>query len=198
MIRIGFWFSLIFILAAPEGIRLLDDKWIPMTTTFQLMIVYTLFDPLISGLKSLLTAVGKPEAIARTRILQFVVFMPSIILLGNYFGIEGVAIAADIMIATGTFFLFKQASPHVDYSRNLLWLWPTIALLLTTVIILLFTPTWQNASNGFILVGKSVIITAVYWGVLLLMERKELLLGWEMVWGLVRPKFQSIFNRKGN
>jgi PST family polysaccharide transporter len=196
MVRTSFWFSLLFILTAPEGIELfLEAKWLPMVTTFQLMIVYTLFDPLLTILTGLLIAVGEPGYILRTRVIQFIIFIPSVILLAALNGIEGVAIAADMMIAVGTIFLFRHAGRFVDYSRRILWGWPAVALLVTAGLTLLLTPLWQSLSLWLSLLGKGLLISTVYWAILLLMERDELWRGWQMVWGLVGPSLRGRLGR---
>lgn len=192
MVRTGFWFSLLFISVAPEGTELfLEAKWLPMVMTFQLMIVYALVDPLVSILKSLLIAVGQAGLILRTKILQFIIFFPSVILLASLNGIEGVAIAADIMITVGVFFMLRYVGLFVDYSPTIVWGWPIIALLLATGMELLLTAVWQSLSLWASLLGKGILISTIYWGVLLLMERDELSRGWQMAWGLVTPRLQE-------
>ena len=192
MVRTGFWFSLVFISIAPEGIELfLEAKWLPMVTTFQLMIVYTLFDPLMATLSRLLIAVGQTGVILRTKVFQFIIFVPSVILLAALNGIEGVAIAADVMIVVGMFFLSRHVGKFVDYSRTMLWGWPVIALLLAAGAVLLLTAVWQSLPLWGSLLGKGILISTIYWGVLLLMERDELRRGWQMVWGLVSPRLRE-------
>ena len=196
MVRTGFWFSLLFILVAPEGIELfLEAKWLPMVTTFQLMILYTLFDPLLSTLNSLLIAVGQPGLILRTRLFQLIIFVPTVILLAAVNGIEGVAVATDIMIVVGTIFLFRHVGRFVDYSRFTLWGWPTVALLITAGAALLLTPVWDRMSLWISLLAKTAVISTIYWLVLVLMEREELQRGWEMVWGLVGPRWRGRMRR---
>ena len=198
MVRTGFWFSLLFISIAPEGIELfLESKWLPMVTTFQLMIIYTLFDPLMSTLNSLLISVGQPGLILRTKMFQFIIFVPSVILLATLNGIEGVAVAADIMIMVGIIYLFRHVGKFVDYSRTILWVWPMIALLLSAGTVLLLTTVWQSLPLWISLVGKSIVITAIYWSTLLLMERDELYRGWRMVWGLIGPRLRERMGKIG-
>ena len=192
MIRTGFWFSLVFIAIAPEGIELfLEAKWLPMVTTFQLMILYTLFDPLMATLNRLLIAVGQAGLILQTKVFQFIIFVPSVILLAELNGIEGVAIAADIMIMVGIFFLFHHTGKFVDYSRYTLWGWPVVALLLSAGGGLMLTAVWQSLPLWGSLLGKGFFISSIYWGVLLLMERDELNRGWQMVWGLMSPRLRK-------
>jgi O-antigen/teichoic acid export membrane protein len=196
MVRTGFWFSLLFIVVAPEGIELfLEAKWLPMVTTFQLMILYTLFDPLLSTLNSLLVAVGQPGLILRTRLFQLIIFVPAVILLAAVNGIEGVAIATDIMIVVGTIYLFRHVGRFVDYSRFTLWGWPAVALLITAGATLLLTPVWSTLSLWAALLAKTAVVSGIYWLILVLMERDELLRGWQMVWGLMGPRLRGRLGR---
>jgi O-antigen/teichoic acid export membrane protein len=196
MVRTGFWFSLLFIIIAPEGIEVfLKAKWLPMVTTFQLMILYTLFDPLLATLNSLLIAVGQPGLILRTRLFQLIIFVPAVILLAAVNGIEGVAIATDIMVVVGTIYLFRHVGRFVDYSRLALWGWPAVALLITAGAALLMTPVWSTMSLWAALLAKTAVVSGIYWLILLLMERDELWRGWQMVWGLVGPHWRGRIGR---
>lgn len=192
MIRAGGLFSLVFILAAPEFITLfLGERWLPMLLTFQLMIVYTLLDPLVTAVNNLLAATGHPGAIARVRLLQAFVFIPAVFALGLWLGIDGVAIAADLMMVAGGLMLFRYARRVVDFSLRTLWLWPLVALILGGGALLMLDPLWQQLRVEAVLVGKGIVATGVYGSVLWLMERKQLRLGWHMIWSLARPKTKT-------
>ncbi len=189
MVRLGFWFSLVFVLAAPEFIRLLlGERWLPMLTTFQLMVVYTLLDPLALGASNLLMAVGHPDLIVRTRAAQLSLFVPAVILFSRLGGIEGVALAADLMVVAGAVLLFRYANRFVDYSARALWLWPVISLVATAGVVLALAPRWALLPAWQGLLGKAALISGVYWTLLLLTEREQLLTGWQMIWGLLRPR----------
>lgn len=192
MLRVGFWFSLIFVLAAPEFIGLfIGERWLPMVVTFQLMIVYTLFDPLVSGVNSLLISIGQPGLIVRARIVQALIFIPGVIVLSSIVGIEGVALAADVMLLTGAVLLFRQSRRFVTYSIRALWMWPSIALVFAAGSVLALNPVWAIRPAWATLVGKAALITVLYWGVLLLTEREQLFTGGKMIWGLIQPRLGS-------
>lgn len=189
MLRFGFWFSLVFVIGAPEFIRLfIGEKWLPMVVTFQLMIVYTLFDPLVSSASSLLTAIGQPGLIVRTKLAQAFVFIPSVIAFGSFAGIEGVAIAADIMLFVGGILLFYHTRQYITYSMRALWLWPTVALVITGAVALASSSLWAMLPTWAILVSKAALITILYWSLLFASERKQLIAGFDMIWGLIRPR----------
>ncbi len=188
MIRLGVWFSLCFILAAPEFIELvLGPKWLPMSTAFQLMIVYTILDPLTTSASHLLTAIGQPGLILRTRMIQLAVFLPAVIGLIQIWGIVGVALAADIMILTGALQLFRYTRRFIDYSVRHFLLWPLVALTITAVAVYLSSPLWELLSTAVNMFAKWTAISVLFWGLLWLMERDQLRDGWKMIWGLARP-----------
>lgn len=192
MIRTGFLFSLLFILLAPEFIELLlTARWLPMLLTFQLMIVYTLFDPISVGARNLLMATGRPNAVMRVQFLQTIIFIPAVIGLSALAGIEGVALAADIMILAGTVLLFRYTRQVIDYSQRTLWLWPLVGLVVTAVPIVALNPIWQNLSLWGALAAKSAMIVAIYFSFLWLTERHQLQIGWRMIWGLLKPKLRG-------
>ncbi len=187
MVRFSCLFSLVFVLTAPEFIALiLGEHWLPMQAAFQLMIIYTLFDPLSTAASNLLLATGLPGAIARTRVVQLFVFVPAVILLAAWAGIAGVALAADLMILTGTVLLFHHTHRVADYSARVLWFWPLAGLLITAGAVLALNPLWSSLPIYAAFAAKIVFIPTLFSGFLLLTERKQLLTGWNMVWGLVK------------
>lgn len=174
IVRFGYWFSLGFILAAPEFVLvLLGERWFPMVTAFQLMIIYTLADPLVVVASNLLMATGHPELINRIRTFQLVIFVPAVIVLARRGGIVGVAVAADMMILVGVVLLFLRTRRFVDYSVRALWLSPTIALMVTAAIVLSLTSFWTSLAPWASLVGKSFMITLIYGLMLWLLEREQ-------------------------
>jgi len=191
MVRASFGFSLIFILLAPEFIFLLGDTWQPMLVPFQLMIVYTLLDPLSVGAGDLLIAIGRPDLPFRTKIFQVIIFIPAVILLGSWLGIVGVALAANLMVGLGAFILFRLTHRFVDYSAPRLWFWPTVALIATGTIILLLNSIWVTLTPWHALIGKLILICLVYGGLLTIVEKEEILRSYQMVWRQIRPMFEG-------
>lgn len=196
IVRVGFLFSLLFILPASEFIHLLGKQWLPMQTAFQLMVVYTLLDPVGMAAGRLLTAVGHPELTARARALQLVVFIPAVILLNWWQGIVGVAIAADVMALIGVVLLFGYTRRFVDYSIRTLLFWPVVALVVTAVPTLLLTPFWQQLNPWLVLPAKLLLITLLYGTILWLTEREQLKNGWQIVWRLVQSSLARFRNKR--
>lgn len=198
MVRASFGFSLIFILLAPEFVSLLGDTWQPMLLTFQLMIIYTLLDPLAVGAGDLLIAIGRPELLFQTKIFQVVIFIPAVILFGRWGGLEGVALAANLMVGIGTFILFRLTHRFLDYSARRLWMWPTIALLVTGTAVFLLNPVWFSLSVWLAMLTKFGLICLLYGGVLLIFERKEIVRSYQMAMRWLRPAFSSFRLRLKN
>ncbi len=192
MVRASGLFSLIFILTAPEFFPLLlGEKWLPMLTTFQLMIIYTLLDPLSMGARNLLMATGFPQVVMRIRIIQGLVFVPAVFILGFWLNIEGVALAADLMVLVGAIILFYKTTQVVDYSHKSLWLWPLVAIVFTVALVLLLTPVWDKMNLWVSWISKTILITAVYGSMLWLTERKQLNTGRMMIWGIIAPMLKE-------
>lgn len=193
MVRSGSLFSLLFVLTAPELIRLfLGTKWLPMLLPFQLMIVYTLLDPLVMAATNLLTATGHAAVTTRTRFAQLLFFVPAVATLGTYWGISGVALAADLMMLLGAILLYRYTRQVVDYSARALWLWPLLALVSTGAIVLALGALWATLPLWGALVAKGMLISLVYGIILWLAERDQLLSGWHMVWGMLHPRLKSV------
>ncbi|VAW33981.1 hypothetical protein MNBD_CHLOROFLEXI01-213 [hydrothermal vent metagenome] len=186
MIRAGFLFSLLFILTASEFVTLLGSKWEPMLIILQLMIVYTLLDPLAAGANSLLVAIGKPEIVLQIRSVQLLIFIPAVILLGWWQGIAGVAIAANVMVFIGMVISFRYASRFVDFSVKQLWLWPSVAVTLTITAVFLLTPLWATVNIWLIILAKLLVISTLYLGCLWLSEKEQLKADWQLIWHKLR------------
>ncbi|NUM49179.1 MAG: oligosaccharide flippase family protein [Anaerolineales bacterium] len=192
MVRAGCLFSLIFILTAPEFIRIfLTDALLPMQLTFQLMIVYTLLDPLSMAARNLMMATGYPDKILRARIVQTVIFIPAVIGLSAVWGIEGVAVAADLMVLVGAVLFYRYTRLVVDYSPRALWFWPLVAMTITGGAMLALAPVWAGWPVWGAFLLKLILIPLFFGLILLITERDQLLTGWNMIWGLVRPKGSS-------
>jgi O-antigen/teichoic acid export membrane protein len=117
IIRAGFLFAGSLALGASVLIPfILGQQWVPMTLTFQLMIIYALLDPLLAISINLVTAVGHPEFITRARFVQGLFFVPAVIGGAYWGGTNGVAFAADFMLLMGLILVLYQSQRLVDIS----------------------------------------------------------------------------------
>jgi O-antigen/teichoic acid export membrane protein len=129
LIRTGFLFSGVLALIAPEFIRIMiGEKWLPMLTAFQLMLIFTLLDPIKVTIANVFLAVGEPEKTIWARLVQLIVMVLGFAIFVKPFGIMGVALSVNLMIVTGVIMLILQAREHVDFSVRKMFLVPTIGL----------------------------------------------------------------------
>jgi O-antigen/teichoic acid export membrane protein len=196
VVRIGFLLTLILFLTAPEFIEIfLTSKWLPMVSVFRLMLIYTLLDPLIVTAGNLITAIGRPQFLTRVKIIQISIFIPLVIVLASLWNIEGVAIAANIMLLAGIILIFRYVNNFVDFSLQKMFGFPILALLIGG------TSGWfvgiklDSSSLWLIMTGKAVTAGTIYSLILLAFEHHEYrsniktiirLLGFERLKGYVR------------
>ncbi len=189
IVRSGALLSLLILLSAPEIFRLLlPDAWQPMRLTFQLMVVYTFLDPLSLAANRLLLATGHARIVTKTRLVQVVVFIPAVILGASAAGIEGVALAADLMVLVGAVLLFRGTASVVDYSPRALWFWPVFALIAISLVMLSLEPwffTWPDVHS---LAAKLILVPLSYGLVLWLTEKQQLQTGYRIVREILLPK----------
>lgn len=192
ILRTGFLISGIFALLMPEFINLvIGDKWLPMLLTFRLMLVYTLLDALLMLGGNLLLAVGQPKALQRTRLIQTLFFLPAVIVGARLGGINGVALAADGMLAVGAIVLARQIRPIVDISPFRLCFWPLVALVIAWSGGLLLEMNWRPVNLWLLIGAKGTLFAALYLGLLGLAERGDYLRALQWVWSMVRPNRRS-------
>ena len=175
LVRTGFLFASLFILVTPEFIRLfLGEKWLPMQLTFQLMLLYTLLDPLLLVVTQLVTAVGQPQILTKVQIWQMVFFVPAVILASRWFGIEGVAVMADAMLLLGIVLILPRLRHFVDFSLGQMVVVPTFAVAAGLPLTLLLVQLLPLAHPAVTLLQKALGLTTIYFLFLLIFERNQL------------------------
>jgi O-antigen/teichoic acid export membrane protein len=183
LIRTGFLFGGLLTLVAPEFIRLvIDPKWLPMVTTFRLMLVFTLLSPISATVGNLFVAVGRPEILMRTRLYQMAILILGLFTFGNMWGIEGVALAIDVMLLAGILFMFYRAIDYVDIDLKNLFLVPVIAITVAILIALLGLRMMSFVTTDWHTGGvKLILFSLIYIGIILVVEFREILELYEMV-----------------
>lgn len=175
LIRTGFYFGGLLFWIAPEFIHLvLTDKWLPMLWVFRLMLVFTLLDPLKMAVSRLMVGVGDVTRPLPARLLQLLVLIVGLYTFGPAWGVEGVAIAVNVMLLVGIIVLFHQVRDYVDVSLKKLFLVPSFALvcaLLATGLVLFGLATLPLGWWGLFL--KSGVYTAVYGFILFGLEWRQ-------------------------
>ncbi len=187
LVRSGFLLAGLLFLVAPEFIRLLlGEKWLPMLDAFRLMLAFTLFDPIKVTISSLFIAVGHPEKVVWTRLLQLGILLTGLFVLGPRFGIAGVALAVDGMLVVGIVVLLWLARAYVDFSTGKLFFVPLAALaagVLSGYGVSRFPAV--KASDWTLGAAKSIVFVTVYGMILLALERQQL-------FGLINKVRQSL------
>lgn len=177
LVRAGFLTGGVLFLIAPEFIHLvLTDKWMPMLNVFRLMLLFTLLDPLKTSVTQVMVSMGYAERSIPARVVQLLVLITGLYIFGSSGGIEGVAIAVNVMLLVGMVMLFWQAKEYVDFSIRKLFLVPLLSLaiaiaggwVLSTVYLL-------DLLNWISLGTKTAVFMIIYFVLLFLLERNETL-----------------------
>ena len=178
LVRSSFFLAGLLAWIAPEFILVfLGEKWLPMLTTFRLMLLFTLFDPLKKMISSVISlAGGEPQIVVRARLYQLTIMILGIITLGPRLGINGVAIAVDIMLVIGIIILLAKVRLFVDYSLKELFGIPLLALLLssTAVFSLGMMIEIHAISPLAWLISKGLMFSVSYLLILFLFEFRKL------------------------
>jgi len=147
------------------------------------------------GARNLLMATGYPGVVMRVSLAQILLFIPAVVGLGLWLNIEGVALAANLMVLLGTSLLFHQTKRITNYSQRALWLWPIMAMLFISGLMVAINPLWGELSPWLVMGLKTAIIVPLYGGILWLMEREQIRTGGRMLIGLLprKPGFLGRF-----
>lgn len=175
LVRSGFFLVGLLILIAPEFIRLvLGEKWLPMLLTFRLLLLFALLDPINATLSSLFLAVGEPGQLLRIRLVQVLVLFGGLLTFGYFAGIQGVAMAVNLMVVVGILLLLQHAHYYVDFSVLRLFAMPCLALGVGMVAARL--ALWGSGVHGADWrtgLVKLVVFAGSYLLVLLVTERRQ-------------------------
>ena len=175
IIRFGFLLAGGLALVAPEFIQLLlGEKWLPMLDTFRLMLLFTMLDPIRESTANLFIAVGKPEIIVQTRLIQLGVLVIGLLTLTPLLAIQGVALAVVAMLFVGIAHMLRLAAQEIDYSLREIFLVPGLALTGGLLAGYLLIPALALSSVAGLFLAKGLIFTLVYGSIWILLERDKL------------------------
>jgi O-antigen/teichoic acid export membrane protein len=175
LIRSGFYLGGILSLIAPELIHLvLGDKWMPMLVPFQLMLIFTLLNPVKASVGSLFVAVGKPVTIIWARAVQLIIMLVGIFVLGYKYGNTGVALAVDVMLICGLILQLSLAREYVDFSWRKLFLVPGLALTAGFALFFLISGWLSISTDLESIIYKTVVFSAGFAIIYLGLEYKQI------------------------
>ncbi len=201
LVRSGFFAAGLLFLIAPEFVALLlGEKWLPMITPFRLLLIYALLDPVRATVSGLFVAVGRPEQLAWSRAVQLTVLIAGLIVLGRSWGVNGVAVAVDLMVVVGLVISLAQAKAHADFSVTRLFAAPTLAVMVGLAAALIAQQllcgqtSGQTLCDNLWLTGllKSGTFAAAFIMASLLIEREQIMETWQSVLRLLRPTEQPL------
>lgn len=176
IIRAGFLIAGGLFLVAPEFIRLLlGEKWLPMLNTFQIMLLFIMLDPIRETTADVFIALGQPEILVQSRVIQFIILFISLILLTPRWGIEGVAISVVIMVFSGIFHLLWMTKKNIVYSIRRIFLVPALCLFSGIVATHVLSQFLIRTSEDWInFLVKGAILTMVYCSIWALLEHQHI------------------------
>lgn len=177
LIRLGFLLGGALVLSAHEVVFLvLGEIWLPVVTTFSLMLVFTLLNPVKLTVASVLVATGKPERVTKARLVQFIVMIGGIFLLAPTLGIDGVALAVDVMLVVGIIILLIYSRQEVDFSLWKLFGLPAASVVAAGFLTLTMSHLLALADCPALcaLVAKTAIFSLAYISPFLFFERPYL------------------------
>jgi hypothetical protein len=131
------------------------------------MTVYVVLDPLYINLSYLMMGMGRPEVLVRVRLGQVVLFVAAVVALAQWCGIQGVALAANLMMLVGVVALLVHGARcvHLELARVLAW--PCVALAAACAAGIALSTGVQWSSQWWSLIGKglgaSLVFGAVLW-----------------------------------
>lgn len=176
LVRVGFLASSVLLVTAPElTLMLFGETWLPIVPVFRLMLVYIMLDPLYVNLSYLIMGAGRPDILSRVRLMQVLVFVATVVAAAHFWGINGVAVAADFMMLSGTVALGLFSKRFVSFSLGRLFLWPAIATAASMGVGSLLPPYGGSGVDLWgSLVLKAVPLSGVYILILYLAERRTI------------------------
>jgi O-antigen/teichoic acid export membrane protein len=175
LVRVLMPFGLIFFLCAPAFMTgVFGQRWLASAGVLQVLALYAVLHPMVENLRVLFYSLGRPDDVAKVRVLQIAVYIPALILLVMHHGIIGAAYAILIsIVVTYAAFLFRaRRLLHASMLRVIVAPFVFAAL---TIGVYQLLPRVRAASNVLALAAESAIVLAVYLAWELLVERRELL-----------------------
>ncbi len=180
----------IFVVAPDLVLFLLGDQWLPTALFLRVLLVVSLMRPLLEDVSGLLTAVGKQSQVSFLTWIQVLVVVVVAAPLTFAFGAVGTAIGVSVsFLIVGTLFYFR-ISQFVRFD----W-WKTLGLPVlvagaTVGLYLLVNPLfgWDNLPLLIRLIFKSVLTIAVFYALLLAVQRRSFMKRAQYVWQLARGK----------
>jgi O-antigen/teichoic acid export membrane protein len=186
LIRTLLPFGLIFILIPDYFMAgVLGEKWIAAAPVLRVLAAYAVLHPMVENFRVLFYSLGKPEEVAKVRVIQIVVFIPVLLGLVIWMGIVGAAWALLSSILV-TYVLFAvRAQRHITYPVLRTITTPVIVSVLSAAVFLLIPlPEFAGRITGLLV--YSVVIGGIFLSLEMLFEGRTLLRHLSYFRGLIK------------
>jgi len=168
-------FGLVFFLA-PDAFMagVFGERWLASAPVLKVLSLYAVLYPAVENVRVMLYSLGKPEDVAKGRMVQIVVYVPTLILLVNLYGIVGAAWAAlaGIGVAFAVFIIRAKASVTFPILRTFVTPFVFAAM---TIIVYEILPIPVPAGYVARLLLSSAVIFLIFGLCEAVFERNEIL-----------------------
>jgi PST family polysaccharide transporter len=200
LVRVGFLIGVILFFISPEiTIILYTGVWLPIVPVFRIMLFYLILNPLYVNLSFLMIGIGKPDLLVQTRLIQVVVFIICVVGLAYTSGVNGIALATNIMMLIGTIRLLVFSRNFVQISYKRMLFWPVIAFITSLSVGGLTIQNLDIDNLWMSLIIKIFVVSAIYLPILLAAEHDIIFdFGGSLVmpiWNKVKIEFSQIIRR---
>lgn len=191
ILRAGMAVSGLLALVMPEFIHyVIGDQWAPMLWTFRIMLIYTIIDPLLMLIQNFFLAIGRARELRDIAVTQALFFLPAVVLGAYLWGINGVAVAADLMLVTGILRAQKTLRTTVDFSWSKLIGLPSLAFLLGSALGI-GLEYFLSLTFPYGLILKPSAFAGVFFVFLMVAEREDLYKGLQLMRNSLSPHSKS-------
>jgi PST family polysaccharide transporter len=176
LVRVGFLIAAVLLTTIPEvTLILLGEVWLPIVPVLRMMAIYVVLDPLYENLSYLAIGMGRPETLVRVRVAQVLLFVLAVVSLARWWGIAGIAMAANLTVLAGVLALGVISARFVDVQTVRVLGWPIVALLAAFAagVALDRGVQWPSLWTG--VAAKALGPSLTYAGVLWAAERRSLI-----------------------
>jgi O-antigen/teichoic acid export membrane protein len=163
LVRVGFLMAIVMLAVIPEITLVLFGKaWLPIVSIFRLMTIYVVLDPLYVNLSYLVIGLGRPDILSRTRLLQVALFVVSVPLFASLWDVQGIAVAANLMILSGVFILLASSRRVLEFSLVRLLGWPVVALIVASAVGVALVYWLAGEGLWISMILKTICVSAAY------------------------------------
>lgn len=168
--------TLVLVVEAPTFIQLLvGERWLPLVPILRWLCVYTICRPVLDDVQALLMGIGHPKAVAGFVGAQAGVLLLLTPLLTHRWGTVGAAVSMDLAALVGLVLALRIASRSVDIPWFRAFAPPAAAAVVALGLRVWLSPTIAALPPLFSCVAGAGVLTVGYTGVLLALERGDLI-----------------------